>query len=288
MDFGSDRIEQLCPAPDPTQRKPQRFTVPPGAVDTHAHVVGTTFIPNRSYTPPPASGEQYLGMLDATGMTYGVLVQISVHGTDNDVMLKVVDENRDRLRAVAVVGPDVSDTELSRLAANNVVGLRLNTLAAGGVGLDKLPRYNSICREMGWHLQFLTNTHHLAEAYWSLTELTEPYVIDHMGDFDVERGLDAPDWQLMLQLMACGAWTKLSGAFRMSRMPDYSDTIPFARSLVAAAPDRCVWGSDWPHVGFWGDMPNIGNLLDLLVDWAPDTATRDAILTTNPHRLYGF
>jgi 2-pyrone-4,6-dicarboxylate lactonase len=92
----------------------------------------------------------------------------------------------------------------------------------------------------------------------------------------------------MLQLMACGAWTKLSGAFRMSRTPDYSDTIPFARSLVAAAPDRCVWGSDWPHVGFWGDMPNIGNLLDLLVDWAPDTATRDAILTTNPHRLYGF
>jgi 2-pyrone-4,6-dicarboxylate lactonase len=179
MDFGPDRIEQLCPAPDPNQRKPHRFTVPPGAVDTHAHVVGTTFIPNRSYTPPPASGDQYLGMLDATGMTYGVLVQISVHGTDNDVMLKVVDQNRDRLRAVAVVGPDVSDTELSRLAVNNVVGLRLNTLAAGGVGLDKLPRYNRICREMGWHLQFLTNTHHLTEAYWSLTELTEPYVIDH-------------------------------------------------------------------------------------------------------------
>jgi 2-pyrone-4,6-dicarboxylate lactonase len=288
MDFGSDRIDQVCPAPDPNHCAPQRFTVPYGAVDTHAHVVGTTFVENRSYTPPPASGEQYLGMLDAVGMTYGVLIQVSVHGTDNDVMLKVVDENRDRLRAIAVVGPDVSDSELSRLAANNVVGLRLNTLAGGGIGLDKLARYNSICREMGWHLQFLTNTRHLAEVYSSLSELSVPYVVDHMGDFDVERGIAAPDWQLMLQLMAGGAWTKLSGAFRMSKVPDYSDTIPFAQSLVGAAPDRCVWGSDWPHVGFWGVMPNIGNLLDLLVDWLPDELTRDAILTTNPRRLYGF
>ena len=288
MDFGSNKINQVCPAPDPNQRAPQRVTIPQGAVDTHAHIVGTAFVENRSYTPPPASGEQYLGMLDATGMTYGVLIQISVHGTDNDVMLKVVDENRDRLRAVAVVGPDVSDSELSRMAANNVVGLRLNTLAGGGIGLDKLARYNSICREMGWHLQFLTNTRHLAEAYSSLSELSVPYVVDHMGDFDVERGIAAPDWQLMLHLMSGGAWTKLSGAFRMSKVPDYSDTIPFAQSLVGAAPDRCVWGSDWPHVGFWGAMPNIGNLLDLLVDWVPDEMIRDAILTTNPHRLYGF
>jgi 2-pyrone-4,6-dicarboxylate lactonase len=288
MDFGSDKIDRVCPAPDPNQRAPQRFTVPGGAVDSHAHVVGTTFVEGRSYTPPPASGEQYLGMLDVTGMTYGVLVQISVHGTDNDVMLRVVDENRDRLRAVAVVGPDVSDGELSRLAANNVVGLRLNTLAGGGVGLDKLSRYHSICCEMGWHLQFLTNTHYLAEVHRNLSQLTVPFVVDHMGDFDVERGVAAPDWQLMLRLMADGAWTKLSGAFRMSKMPDYTDTIPFAQSLVATAPDRCVWGSDWPHVGFWGAMPNIGNLLDLLVDWVPDETTRNATLTTNPHRLYGF
>ena len=288
MDFGSDKIDQVCPAPDPHQRGPRQFAVPVGAVDTHAHVVGTAFVPDRSYTPPAASGQQYLGMLDATGMSYGVLIQISVHGTDNAVMLDVVDANRDRLRAVAVVAPDVSDSELSRLAAHNVVGLRLNTLAGGGIGLSKLARYNSICREMGWHLQFLTNTKHLAETYSSLTELTVPYVVDHMGDFDVERGVDAPDWRLMLKLMSDGAWTKLSGAFRMSRMPDYSDTIPFARSLVITAPDRCVWGSDWPHVGFWGAMPNIGNLLDLLVDWTPDEATRVAILTTNPRHLYGF
>ena len=288
MDLGSGGTDQLCPAPNPNPGAPRHFTVPGGAVDTHAHVVGTTFVENRSYTPPPASGEQYLRMLDATGMAYGVLIQISVHGTDNDVMLKVVEENRDRLRAVAVVGPDVADAELSRLAANNVVGLRLNTLAAGGIGLDKLARYNSICWEMGWHLQFLTNTRHLAEVDRELSRLTVPFVVDHMGDFDVERGTDAPDWRLMLRLMSDGAWTKLSGAFRMSKRPDYTDTIPFAQSLVAAAPDRCVWGSDWPHVGFWGKMPDTGDLLDLLVDWVPDEAARDAILTTNPHRLYGF
>ncbi|MFC9839493.1 amidohydrolase family protein [Rhodococcus sp. NPDC127530] len=288
MDFGTDKVDQVCPAPDPAPHPPRRFTLPAGAVDTHAHVVGHSFVPERSYTPPPASAGQYLSMLDAVGTTYGVLVQISVHGTDNTVMLDVVEGARDRLRAVAVVAPDVDDRTLAHLQDSGVVGLRLNTLSGGGIGLDQLARYDAICAEMGWHLQFLTNTRHLAAAAADLRTLTVPYVVDHMGDFDVTAGVDAPAWTLFLKLMADGAWTKLSGAFRMARTADYSDTIPFAQSLIEAAPDRCVWGSDWPHVGFWGQMPNVGALLDLLPDWAPDPVTREAILTTNAHRLYGF
>jgi 2-pyrone-4,6-dicarboxylate lactonase len=226
--------------------------------------------------------------LDAVGFTYGVLVQISVHGTDNAVMLDVVDTARDRLRAVAVVAPDVDDRTLARLHDAGVVVLRLNTLSGGCIGLDKLARYNSMCAEMGWHLQFLTNTSHLTAAASDLRALTVAYVVDHMGDFDIERGINAPEWMLFLKLMADGAWTKLSGSFRMSKTDDYFDTTPFARSLIEVAPDRCVWGSDWPHVGFWGKMPNTGTLLDLLPDWASEEPTRDAILTTNAHRLYGF
>jgi 2-pyrone-4,6-dicarboxylate lactonase len=288
MDFGTNRISQICPGPDPAPRGPLRFTVPAGSVDTHAHVVGTEFVASRSYTPPPAAPTDYIGMLDATGMTYGVLVQISVHGTDNSVMLDTLTDHRDRLRGIAVVAPDVGDAELDRLRAAGVVGLRLNTLSGGGVGFNELDRYDAICAEMGWHLQFLTNTRHLANAGDHLRALTVPYVIDHMGDFDTEAGTGADDWQLMLSLMRDGAWVKLSGAFRMSKDPAYADTIPFARSLVEAAPDRCVWGSDWPHVGFWGTMPNVGTLLDLLEEWIPDAAVRRDVLTTNAYRLYGF
>ncbi|MFI6369163.1 amidohydrolase family protein [Nocardia sp. NPDC050630] len=288
MEFGTDKIDRICPGPNPDPAKPTRFTVPTGAVDTHAHVVGTDFVPERSYTPPPASASDYLRMLDGTGMSYGVLVQISVHGTDNRLMLDTLAENAERLRGVAVVAPDVADAELGILAEHGVVGLRLNTLAGGGFGFDQIGRYDSICREMGWHLQLLTNTWHLAEVHTRLSELSVPIVIDHMGDFDVSRGITAPDWRILLGLMADGAWAKLSGAYRLSDVPAFSDTVAFARSLIQTAPDRCVWGSDWPHVGFWGAMPNIADLLHLLAEWAPAPVVRDAILTTNAHRLYGF
>src|SRR6201999_3161491 len=118
--------DTACPGPDPDPGPAMRFTVPPGAADIHAHVVGEEFVERRSYTPPPAPGREYLRMLDATGMTYGVLVQVSVHGADNSVMLGVLAAHRDRLRGVAVVAPDVCDTELGRLADAGVVGLRLN------------------------------------------------------------------------------------------------------------------------------------------------------------------
>jgi predicted TIM-barrel fold metal-dependent hydrolase len=94
--------------------------------------------------------------------------------------------------------------------------------------------------------------------------------------------------RVMLKLMADGAWVKLSGAYRVSDAPGYRDTMPFARALIEAAPERCVWGSDWPHPAYWGAMPNDGDLLDLLADWAPDEAVRNAILADNAQRLYGF
>ena len=256
--------DTVCPGPDPDPRPAARFTVPPGAVDTHSHVVGDTFVGRRSYTPPPAPGSEYLRMLD------------------------VLRAHRDRLRGVAVVAPGVADAELGRLADAGVVGLRLNTISGGGFGFDRIDRYEAICAEMGWHLQLLTSTRRLEPVASRIASLRVPVVVDHLGDVEVAAGLDQPGWKLLLELVRDGVWTKLSGAFRLSGEPGYTDTVPFARELVQAAPDRCVWGSDWPQVGFWGPMPNVGDLLDLLAGWVPDPAVRRAVLTTNAHRLYGF
>jgi predicted TIM-barrel fold metal-dependent hydrolase len=265
-----------------------RFDVPLGAVDTHAHIVGDSFVPERSYTPVPAPPRDYLAMLDATGMTYGVLIQVSVHGTDNSLLVETLRAHPERLRGIAVAPHDLSDRALGELKDAGVVGLRLNTVSGGGLGLDHLADYEDLCAELGWHLQFLTHANRLSPVASRLSKLRVPFVIDHMSNFEVDAGIESPDWQLVLKLIADGGWVKLSGAFRLSTEPGYTDTIPFARSLIDVAPQRCLWGSDWPQVGFWGAMPNVGDLLDVLAESAPEPATRDVILVANPARLYGF
>jgi 2-pyrone-4,6-dicarboxylate lactonase len=281
----NDRLE-VDPPPDPLPRPPRRFALPAGAVDTHAHLIGETYIEQRSYTPSPAAESAYLHMLDVVGMTYGVLIQVSVHGTDNDLMLRALRANRQRLRGVAVVAHDVCDVEIARLKSAGVVGLRLNTTTGGGVGVANLDSYAALCKELGWHLQFLVQPPLLSSLLPKLTALPVPAVIDHMGY--AHAGLKEAQ-RALLQLAREGVWVKLSGGFRLSPSgPPYADTVDFTAQLAEAAPDRCVWGSDWPHVKFRGPMPNPGDLLDLLAAAVPDPRLRDAILSDNPQRLYGF
>ncbi|MDQ1077628.1 amidohydrolase [Pseudoroseomonas cervicalis] len=282
-----------CPGPAPGPHGPRRFAVPAGAVDTHAHVIGLPpaypFVEGRSYTPPAATPGEYIAMLDATGMAHGVLVQVSVHGTDNRLMLETLHQHRQRLRGIAVLPLPVPERELAALQEAGVVGMRLNILYGGGVGLERLEDYAALARELGWHLQFLVDARDLVPLAPRLGRLGVPFVIDHWGHFPVSRGLDDPGFQTLLSLLRDGGWVKLSGAYRNSVAgPPYADTIPFARALHAAAPDRCVWGSDWPHVAHWGPMMNVGDLLDLLADWVPEEAARNRVLVQNAHRLYGF
>ncbi len=267
--------------------------MPPGAVDAHAHVIGLPpaypFVEKRSYTPPAATPEDYIAMLDATGMTYGVLVQVSAHGTNNRLMIETLKANADRLRGIAVVPHDLSYKELVSLKEGGVVGLRLNILYGGGIGFDQLNKYSALAKELGWHLQFLIDVKDLVLLAPKLDKLPVPYVIDHWGHFPVSRGIADAGFQILLSLLRDGAWVKLSGAYRNTlEGPPYADTIPFVRIVHETAPERCVWGSDWPHVAHWKHMMNVGDLLDLLVDWVPDTVERSRILTDNAHRLYGF
>ncbi|EKS33953.1 hypothetical protein HMPREF9696_03073 [Afipia clevelandensis ATCC 49720] len=282
-----------CPGPQPRQSGPTRFKVPRGAVDTHAHVIGLPpdypFMPERSYTPPEATAQSYIAMLDTTGMTYGVLTQVSVHGTDNRLMVNALRAHRQRLRGIAVIPLDCPDKDKHELKDAGVVGLRINVLYGGGIGFEQVESYASLCKEMGWHLQFLVDARQLPELAPRLTKLPVPFLIDHMGHFPTTCGIENEGFKTLLSLVRDGAWVRLSGAYRNTvEGPPYRDTIPFANNLVAAAPDRCVWGSDWPHVANWGVMMGVSDLLDLLADWVPDSMLRNRILVDNPQRLFGF
>ncbi|MBE7248195.1 MAG: amidohydrolase family protein, partial [Actinomycetospora chiangmaiensis] len=260
---------------------------------THAHVIGLPpahpFVADRSYTPPAAPAEAYLAMLDATGMARGVLVQVSVHGTDNRLMVETLRAHRERLRGIAVIPLGLPERELLALKEAGVAGLRLNVLFGGGIGLDQVERYGALAKEMGWHLQFLLDARELPSIAGTLSRLPVPLVFDHRGHMPTSAGVEHPGFQTLLGLVRDGAYVKLSGAFRDSVTGQpYADTIPFARALNEAAPERSLWGSDWPHVAAWDGPPKLSVLLDLMADWVPDEGRRRMLFVENPTRLYGF
>nr|WP_316684349.1 amidohydrolase family protein [Ralstonia sp. LMG 32967] len=268
--------------------------MPRFACDTHAHVVSSDasaypMVPNRSYTPVPCPEADYLTMLDATGMERGVLVQISVYGTDNRYMLEVLRRHPERLRGIGVVSPDVSERELVEMHDAGVRGLRLNVLYGGGVGFDAMETLAAKIKDMGWHLQLLVDARQFPELMPRLQKLTLPVVVDHMGHMPVELGTRHTGFQALKHLLTDhGWWTKLSGAYRISAEPaPHTNVTEWAQELIEAAPDRLVWGSDWPHVAV-RPMPDTGQLRNLLATWIPDAALRHKILVTNPERLYDF
>lgn len=285
-------IPRDCPPPAAKHTPPTRFVMPSGATDTHAHVIGLPpeypFVAQRSYTPPAAPASAYLAMLDGAGLDRGVLIQVSVHGADNRLLLETLRAHSQRLRGVAVMPPDLPERDYADAEATGVRGLRLNVLFGGGIGFEELERYDALMHELGWHMQLLLDARTLPEMAPRLAKLRSPFIVDHMGHMPVSAGLDHPGFQTLIGLVRDGAWVKLSGAFRISELDDWHDTIPFAQALIEANSAHCVWGSDWPHVAHWRRMMQVGELANLLFDWAPDEAIRQKILVDNPARLYRF
>jgi 2-pyrone-4,6-dicarboxylate lactonase len=281
-----------CPGPGPCQHPPTGIALPHGATDCHAHVIGAPpdfpFVARRSYTPPPASPGAYLAMLDQTGLDRGVLVQVSVHGIDNRLMLATLASHSSRLRGIAVMPPDLPDAAYADAHAAGVRGLRLNVLYGGGIGLDRLERYDRLAVELGWHLQLLIDAREMPGLLPRLLRLRSRVVVDHMGHMPVAAGVGHPGFRALVELVREGGWVKLSGAYRTSGLDDWRDSLPFARALIETAPSRCVWGSDWPHVAHWRRMMTVGELLDLLGRWVPDDDRRHDLLVTNPAELYDF
>ena len=283
-----------CQGPDRNPRRP-RFVPPRGATDTHAHVFGPAetypFTPDRSYTPPTASFDEYMALLETLGLDRGVIVQPSVYGTENRATLDALQTEPDRLRGVAVVDADVPDAELERMHGLGVRGVRLNLLYRGGVGWEAAERLARRIEPLGWHLQFLIDISAVEGLAAKLAALPVPVVVDHMGHMNAAKGADHPAFRELLALLGDGrTWVKLSGAYRVSaeeKLP-FDDVRPLARALVSARPDRMVFGTDWPHPAVTRPMPNDGDLLDLLADWVPDEGTRERILRDNPAELYDF
>ena len=274
---------------------PTSFDIPPGACDTHAHVIADDveaypMVPHRAFEPTPATEAMYLDMLRRTGMTRGVLVQVSVYGSDNRYLLHVLGRHPGMLRGVVVIEPDVPDAELLRMHALGVRGARINVLVSGGVGFDALETLAQRVAPLGWHIQLFMDVRHLPEMLPRFVKLPCPCVVDHIGHMPAQLTTAHPGFQALAHMVADkGWWVKLSGAFRISDDHfAYRDVTPMAQELIRLAPDRMVWGSDWPHVNLKDHMPDTGALRNLLQVWAPDPAQRRSILVDNPARLYGF
>jgi predicted TIM-barrel fold metal-dependent hydrolase len=252
---------------------------------------------DRSYTPPDAPLEKYLGMLDAIGFARGVLVQGSAHGRDNSAMLDALKRQPERLRGVAVADKNVSPEVLREWNKVGVRGLRFNHFFRdgqlhyrGGVPLTDAKTHVPVMKEFGWHLQLWIDVKDFPAAIPHLKSWGLPVVIDHMGRTDARAGIWTEGFQSLLRAVGEGwCWSKLSGAHRLSQnAPDYPDARPFHEALVKTNPERLVWGGDWPHPRVEGEMPDAGHLLELFQAWTPDRATQQRILVSNPARLYGF
>jgi predicted TIM-barrel fold metal-dependent hydrolase len=282
------------PRPVAAARKPKvRF--PPRACDCHAHIFGpaTRFkvLPGSHFVPHDCPLDDYLRMLRTIGCERAVLVQPSVYGTDNTAIAEALQSGRLEMRGVAVVAADVSDKELEKLHATGYRGIRINTASGTpGLKLEDAPRLAARIKPLGWHLQFYSNLRETPEIEDVLARLPVNVVIDHFGRILTAEGLNAPAFQALLRLLRREhCWAKLMGPYFISdAVPHYPDIVPFARAMVEAAPDRVVWGSDWPHPSAKEKMPDDGDLADMLFDWVPDEVQRKRTLVDNPARLYGF
>ena len=275
-------------------RKP-RVAFPPRATDCHAHIFGPqsrfALLPKTHFVPHECPLADYTRMLRTIGCERGVLVQPSVYGTDNSAIVEALRSRAFDLRAVAVVAADVSDRELEDLHAVGFRGIRINTASATpGLKLDDAPRLAARIKPLGWHLQFFANFRDMPDIGERLAALPVDIVVDHFGRIATADGLEAPGFRALLRLLRRdNCWAKLMGPyFTSDTAPRYPDLVPFARAMVEAAPDRVLWGSDWPHPSAREKMPDDADLADMLGDWAPDEAQRRKILADNPRRLYGF
>ncbi|MDE0331574.1 MAG: amidohydrolase family protein [Nitrospinae bacterium] len=281
------------PGPDP-DTKPPKFRAPVGAVDCHFHIFGPeadyTYAEPRRYTPAQVLESDYRKMANVLGLERGVVVQASPYGADNARVLEAVRVLGPGYVGVGVVEADASEERLDELSRLGIRGARINSASGGTSGIERMGALAARIKDFGWHMQFHIHTGQLAQYEREIRKLTLDLVFDHMCLFPADMPLTHPEFQMLLRLLERGnVWVKLSGAERISRLGfPYRDAISVARALIEAAPERVVWGTDWPHTNVKPTIPNDGDLMDLFAEFAPDEKMRRKILVENPCTLYGF
>jgi predicted TIM-barrel fold metal-dependent hydrolase len=287
---------------------PVNFDVPAGAVDSHTHIHGDPakfpFFAGRTYTPEPASPEEMAALHKALHIQRVVIVTPSVYGPDNSATLFGMKARGNDARGVAVIDDKTTDNELDALGKAGIRGIRINLATSGvsdpNIGRMRLEKAIERMKSRGWHIQVYADTPVVSAVKDLVAAAPMPVVFDHFGGAQADLGLEQPGFADLLALVKSGkAYVKISGAYRVSKLaPDYPDAAPFARALIAANPDRIIWGSDWPHPNSSSGKPateltplyqiDDGRLLNQLPVWAPDAAIRKKILVDNPVKLYGF
>lgn len=285
----------------PDEQTPN-FKSPALACDAHFHVFGPADrYPHGSdlrYSPPLAPLADYRQLAALLGIERMVFVQPSAYGRDNRCMLDAMAEiGIEHCRGIVDVDENIADAELDRLNALGVRGVRINVSPVqaqeSGLMAKLLPRIRRLdarCAEIGWHLDFLLPGWLTKDLMKVLHALECEFSLAHMGMFLAKDGIWQPGFQQLLDLLHHGnggCWVKFTGTYRISTAPGYADVLPIARALVEAAPDRILWGSDYPHLSFADKVGSV-TLFNLLGEWAPDASIRDTILAKNPARLFGF
>ncbi len=272
-----------------------KLKAPPNATDCHHHVYDAKYPvdPKATLRPTDASVDDYRALQKRIGTTRNVLVQPSTYGTDNRCHLDALAAFGPTARMVAVVNDSVSTEELKRMHALGVRGIRFNLAQAGATTPEMMEPLSRRINDLGWHIQINAPAAKILEVMPILERVPSPIVFDHLAHIPQPEGITHPLYTKVRALMDKGrTWVKLSGAYADTKVgpPTYADSSAVARAYAKAAPERCVWGSDWPHPSEQAkqQLPDDGVLFDLLSDWVPDEKVRHRILVENPATLYDY
>jgi 2-pyrone-4,6-dicarboxylate lactonase len=282
--------------PDARLRAPKR-RLPPGTVDCHAHIFDRfekyPFAGNRKYSPPLCSREAWMALHAALGVERGVQVHGSPYGFDNSITEDFLKEHPGRFAGVAAIPPAVEEALLKRLDKAGFRAARLMDQFATGATTRDLEAIARRVAAYGWHIEInIARSADWVELEPRLRRCPVPLVFDHLGRVRGGEGVDAPGFKVVRRLLAerDDCWTKISSWYRLSDSgpPHFEDMKMLVQTVLNERPDRCVWGTNWPHPGMTTFMPNDADLVDQLDSWLPSDSVREALFAGNATRLYGF
>ncbi|MFM0517349.1 MULTISPECIES: amidohydrolase family protein [Caballeronia] len=273
--------------------EPPSFRLPAGAVDCHMHIYDDRFpsAPGTTLRPPNATVEQYRLLQARLGVDRNVVVTPSTYGTDNRCTLDVLKRFGSNARGVAVVDTSVSDKELHELHAGGIRAIRFNLSYPGATTVNMLAPLAARIAEMKWHIELVVQGVRLPELESHLSALPCPLVIDHIAHVPEPGGLSSEALRTAQRLVDQGnTFTTLSGPYVDTKTgaPAYADVAPVAKTLISMAPERMLWGTDWPHPTEKGAKPDDASLLDTIAGWIGRSDWQQKIFVDNPARLYGF
>ncbi len=272
-----------------------KMKVPPNATDAHHHIYDSRYPvdPKAVLRPADATVADYRRLQKRIGTTRGVIVQPSTYGLDNRLLLESLKQfGISTARGIAVVNPGITDPELREMHAAGIRGLRFNLVQAGATTLDMIEPLSKRVAPFGWHIQVNASADQIAAARDVWSRLLCPIVYDHLGHMSPPQGIRHPGFGIICGLLQKGkAWVKLSGFYIDTQVgpPTYADSVAVAKAYVKEAPERLVWGSDWPHPTMKeNEKPDDAILLDLMSECVPDETMRNRIFSENAATLYGF